>query len=29
MEVLELLIEDYQLSGQTLLIPSILEQKIA
>lgn len=28
-EVLELLIEDYQLSGETLPIPSILEQKIA
>lgn len=28
-EVLELLIEDYQLSGETLPIPSILEEKIA
>jgi predicted RNase H-like HicB family nuclease len=28
-EVLELLIEDYQLSGETLPIPSILEEKVA
>lgn len=29
MEVLELLIEDYQLSGETLPQPSVLEEKVA
>lgn len=28
-EVLELLIEDYQLSGETLPIPSVLTEKVA
>lgn len=28
-EVLELLIEDYQLSGESLPIPSILKEKVA
>ncbi len=29
MEVLELLIEDYQISGETLPLPSVLEEKVS
>ena len=28
-EVLELLIEDYQISGETLPLPSVLEEKVS